>query len=53
VRLGGRVQYRDENGDNRIDRLTSQTGYGGLVTKGVRPALAPRVLATFEATRRN
>lgn len=53
VRLGGKVQYRDENRDARIDHLISQTGYGGLVTKGIRPALAPRVTAKFEAVRRN
>ena len=53
VRLGGKVQYQDQSGDPRIDRLTSQAGYGGLVTKGIHPALAPRVMARFEAVRRN
>jgi len=53
VRLGGKVQYQDTNSDARIDHLTSQTGYGGLVTKGLPPALAPRVMARFEAVRRN
>ena len=39
-------------GDAVADRLRSKTGYGGLVTKALRPALAPRVAARFEAVRR-
>jgi hypothetical protein len=53
VRLGGQVQYQDQDRDARIDHLTSQAGYGGLVTRGVHPALAPRVMARFEAVRKN
>jgi hypothetical protein len=53
VRVGGRVSYREETGDARVDRLTSQAGYGGLITRGIRPALAPRVTARFEAVRKN
>jgi hypothetical protein len=52
VRLGGEVQYLDETGDALADRLRSKAGYGGIVTKGFRPALAPRVAARFEAVRR-
>jgi hypothetical protein len=52
VRLGGEVQYLDETGDTVADRLKSKAGYGGLVTKVFRPALAPRVAARFEAVRR-
>jgi hypothetical protein len=53
VQLGGDVQYADEDGDALADRLKSKTGYGGLVTATPLPAaLAPRVTARFEATRR-
>jgi hypothetical protein len=52
VEVGGNVQHLDLDGDRRSDRLRSQAGFGGVVTKLLPGPLAPRVPVRFEAVRR-
>jgi hypothetical protein len=50
VEVGGTVEFIDEDGDGRAERLVSGPDYGGFV--GVAPEfIAPRLAVSFEATR--